>query len=281
MNKTFSVIKSIKFGWATFWANPKFWIIATFLVGGLSMSSFSPGMFTPPADTRKDTSINQSFYPTDDTSVLGAQDISQNKWAAANVAATEAKSDTNILTNILIGGLVAILVVLVVGAILIFITAIRTSVTMGYIHLLLSASRGGNLDYKIILSDVNLNKALKLLAVQFLYGFIVFLGFIFFIIPGIYLMLTYSLASYFVIDKNAGIGESFSLSAKATKGNKLRLWGLSFVSFFVILAGLLCLIVGIIPAQIIVSLAYAHVYASLNDNLSVEPVIEPTPVVSA
>ncbi len=96
-----------------------------------------------------------------------------------------------------------------------------------------------------------------------LYGAVVFLGLICLIIPGIYLAIRYGFALYLMIDKDMGIKESFHESAKMTKGQIWHIIGFGIASFFAIVLGLLLLVVGLIPAYIIVMFANIYVYRKL------------------
>lgn len=93
------------------------------------------------------------------------------------------------------------------------------------------------------------------LVVGFLYMVMGVLGLILFIIPGIYLFIRYGAAMYLVVDKKLGIVDSFKMSSVMTEGIKWKLLGFGFVQMFmaigIFVAGLICLIVGVIPAVFI------------------------------
>lgn len=56
--------------------------------------------------------------------------------------------------------------------------------------------------------------------VSFAYSFIVVLGFLFFVIPGFYLLLKYNFATWLVADQNMGVKKAFGESARITQGKK-------------------------------------------------------------
>ena len=67
----------------------------------------------------------------------------------------------------------------------------------------------------------------KVIIASILYGLMVLGGLVLLVIPGIYLALRYGFFYYAIVEKNAGIIESFSQSSKLTDGIKFDLLGLS------------------------------------------------------
>jgi len=271
MNNTFSIKKSISFGWNTFWANPWFWVISWVIVFGLSASSSFNAPSSKGSEDRNTYSAIQNTIVSEQNEVRGVNNSKVELADPLDVTAqpiTEPKKDTPMPWALI--GLIVVYAVPVFAGILVwlFLTiTVGQAIKMGYIHLSLDAARGNKLDYKTILSDINLKKSFKLLGLAFVYALIVFLGFLFFIIPGIYFIFKYYFATYFMVDKNVGIRESLKMSAELTKGVKFKLLGLSLVSAGVILLGLLAFFVGVVPAGIIIGLAQAHVYATLTGDI--------------
>ena len=75
------------------------------------------------------------------------------------------------------------------------------------------------------------------LLASILYGLLCLVGFLFFIIPGIYFVLTYGFYHQFIVDKEVGVFEAFSKSAEITRGAKFEIFitkVLIFVIFFII-----------------------------------------------
>ncbi|MDX1962752.1 MAG: hypothetical protein SFX18_06340 [Pirellulales bacterium] len=64
-------------------------------------------------------------------------------------------------------------------------------------------------------------------------GIAVIIGFLLLIVPGIYLGLMFAPAFQFVVDKNANVGEVYSLCTKYTEGNKLTLFLTGLVLFLI------------------------------------------------
>ena len=109
-----------------------------------------------------------------------------------------------------------------------------------------------------------IKKILKWVLGQALYGLIILLGFLLFIVPGIYFAVKYNFVRYIMIEKNIGIIEAFKESAKITNGHEWQLISFSLVSFLVTFVGLILLIVGVIPAYMLILIASAYVYKKLS-----------------
>jgi len=101
------------------------------------------------------------------------------------------------------------------------------------------------------------------LVAAFLYDTMVTVGLFFLIVPGIILALTFQFYSYLIIDQQCGPIEALRKSAAITSGAKWNLLGLNVLVVLICALGLLCLIIGIIPASMVSSLAVAHCYRQL------------------
>jgi len=96
-------------------------------------------------------------------------------------------------------------------------------------------------------------------------------GLIALIVPGFYFLFKYLFTSTLVIDKNMGILEAARKSAKMMEGNKWKMAEFTVMMVVtmigIIIAGLICLLIGVIPAFFIVSwtctFANLHVYKKL------------------
>lgn len=76
----------------------------------------------------------------------------------------------------------------------------------------------------------SISKLFRLLGVMILYGIIVTLGLILFIIPGIYFAIKLQLAVYYMIDKNILVREAFRRSYAATTGNFWRILAVDIIA---------------------------------------------------
>ena len=100
-------------------------------------------------------------------------------------------------------------------------------------------------------------------AASLLYGLMVFLGTLLLIVPGIILGIKFMFFSYFIVDKNAGIIESFEKSAALTSGSKTNIFLLALLLWLVNAAGALCLGAGLVVTIPLSMVAVAYVYRKL------------------
>ncbi|HVA97209.1 MAG TPA: hypothetical protein VND99_06140 [Candidatus Acidoferrales bacterium] len=98
-------------------------------------------------------------------------------------------------------------------------------------------------------------------------GFIIILGLLLFIYPGIYFATKYWFANNIYVDKRTGIIESFKESAELTKGIKRKLFLFGLVQILVSLAGLLAVVVGLFVAIPITYLSDIYVYRKVSKTL--------------
>ena len=93
---------------------------------------------------------------------------------------------------------------------------------------------------------------------------IVGLGFVFLIVPGIILACRLSFVSYLVMDKNMEPVAAVEKSWEMTRGHGWKIFGMGLLVIPIIIAGLLCFIVGIIFAIIWLSAAFAAMYHAVD-----------------
>ncbi|MEW6554437.1 MAG: DUF975 family protein [Actinomycetota bacterium] len=96
-----------------------------------------------------------------------------------------------------------------------------------------------------------------------LVGLMVMVGFIFCIIPGIYLGIRFSFFGYLIIDRNIGPVEAIKRSWEITSGNTWDLFLLGLLFFGIILLGVLACVVGLFAAIPTTMVAHAYVYRRL------------------
>ena len=101
---------------------------------------------------------------------------------------------------------------------------------------------------------------LRILGGSILYGLLIGIGFVALIIPGIYLALKYWPFYYFIVDRDCGVGDSFSLAGEYTTGNKLSSFWFWLFSLGLAIVGLLMCCVGAIFTYPIASLMWAVGY---------------------
>lgn len=111
------------------------------------------------------------------------------------------------------------------------------------------------------MGDINL--IIKYGFVSLVVGLISFLGFLLFIIPGIYLSLKYRFAGYSLVDKNTNFNEAMKVSGQITRGVKLELFAFGIVSCLVNMVGFLFLGIGLLVTIPMTAIALAYIYRHL------------------
>jgi hypothetical protein len=105
-------------------------------------------------------------------------------------------------------------------------------------------------------------KLLRLIGASILYGLMVAVGLLFFIVPGIYLATRFMFYQTAIVDKDLGVIDSLKYSSELTRNNKWSIIGLSIINCFIVLAGVIALLVGLIWAIPVawLSLLVAYLY---------------------
>ena len=94
-------------------------------------------------------------------------------------------------------------------------------------------------------------------------GFIVFVGFILLIIPGIIWAVRLQFATYLIVDKNLGPIEALKTSWKLTHGNTWNLFFFGLLLGLINILGVLCLVVGLFITVPLGMVATTFVYRKL------------------
>ena len=93
---------------------------------------------------------------------------------------------------------------------------------------------------------------------------IVGLGFVFLIVPGIIFACRLAFVSYLVMDKNMEPVAAVEKSWEMTRGYGWKIFGMGLLVIPIIIAGLLCLIFGIIFALMWIGAAFAAMYYAID-----------------
>ncbi|MBX9694455.1 MAG: hypothetical protein K2Z81_18860 [Cyanobacteria bacterium] len=129
------------------------------------------------------------------------------------------------------------------------------------------------LDGKEINSDnlwEPLGKIWAFLGASFLFVWMVAVGLVLFVVPGIILFLMFQFYPYFLVEHRLGPIQSLKASAAVTEG---CLWELFFVGLLLTIfevIGLLFLLIGSVPANVFKRLTITHVYRELVRNTDPE-----------
>lgn len=141
-------------------------------------------------------------------------------------------------------------------------TALSFIIMGGYILLLVMHYDGKKVEFDDLFSLDN--RWISYVFASVIKMFLIVIGLLLFIIPGIYLAIRFMFVELLVIDKGMRPMEALRASSEMTKGNIWALLGFSIVLLLLVIAGLLFFVVGVLPASIIVTLATIHMYRTLS-----------------
>ena len=132
-------------------------------------------------------------------------------------------------------------------------TALSYIVYGGYIALMIKHLEGVHVKFDDVFMEDT--RWINFAFVSLIKGFLIFLGLILFVIPGIYLGLRWMFAELLVIDKKMKPMEALAKSAEMTEGIKWKLLGFSLLAFLIALLGIIVLVVGLFAATAVITLA--------------------------
>lgn len=107
------------------------------------------------------------------------------------------------------------------------------------------------------------DKTLNLFITSLLMYIAIGIGFLLLVLPGIYLMVAFSMAMPLVVEKNMSPIDALKTSLKTVNHKWFNMGGLILLSIVVIAAGAIALLVGLVWAIPVVSLAYAICYRNI------------------
>jgi uncharacterized membrane protein len=103
-------------------------------------------------------------------------------------------------------------------------------------------------------------KLLPGLLATILFGLMVAVGLLLFVVPGIYLALRYGFFLTAMVDRDLGVIDSFKYSSAITANNRMKLFLLALLGLVVALAGILALCVGMFFALPVIWLSWLVAY---------------------
>lgn len=112
--------------------------------------------------------------------------------------------------------------------------AVSIVVQLGMYRMWLDLTRGKEVRVEQLFSEYLLSP--RYLGASIAYFIMIFVGFLLFIIPGIYLSIKYGYYGYAMVDRRLSITDSFKLSAQITEGYKwqLLLLGLAYAGLVIV-----------------------------------------------
>ena len=107
------------------------------------------------------------------------------------------------------------------------------------------------------------DKLWRAIGAGILYYLMVMAGLLLLVVPGVYLALRFVMYQNAIVDRNLGIMEAFRYSSELTRNNKLSLFGLVIMIILIMIAGTVALVVGLIYAIPLATVAFALAYRCL------------------
>lgn len=142
-----------------------------------------------------------------------------------------------------------------------FATALAYIVYGGYLAVLLKHFAGDNVVFDDLFSIDS--RWISFAFLGLIKGILITLGFILFVIPGIYLSIRWMFSGLLVIDQNMRPIEALRASSEMTKGHRWKLLGFSIVSLALFILGIVFFIVGAVVAGIVITFAIIKIYSDL------------------
>lgn len=127
--------------------------------------------------------------------------------------------------------------------------------------LFIHAVRNQKLDFKNLLAGFR--NYLDVVLAHLLMTALIGIAFVAVIIPGIIVACRLAFVSYLVMDKGLDPIAAVETSWKLTKGHGWKVFGLAMTSIFIFFLGLVCFIVGTLPALIWIKASFASLYEAV------------------
>ena len=139
----------------------------------------------------------------------------------------------------------------------------------------LTAARNDPLDIKDMFESFHYY--LNALLASLLVGVICGIGFVLLIVPGIIFACKLAFTPYLVVDREMPVIDAIQESWRMTTGHAWKVFLIGLLAIPIFLAGLMCCIVGVIPAVMWCKLASASLYHAVSSS-QIAPVYEGAPV---
>lgn len=147
----------------------------------------------------------------------------------------------------------------------IVLSIVGMSLGLGFINLVLCFAKETITSISIDAWKMPIKVYVKYIVVGWIVGILSALGFIFCIIPGIYVYVRLMFAQTRVIDHpEEGVKEVLAASWKMTEGNVLNLIWLGIVCVFILILGFCLCCVGALPAAVLISFVSVVAYLILS-----------------
>jgi len=152
-----------------------------------------------------------------------------------------------------------------IGGLLSFVYSVAVLIPTGFGVMLayLKAARGQTPEVGDIFRVYRSNAWLYSIAATLLTMIVLVIGYLLLILPGVYLTVRLAFVGFLIAEDGLGPIEAMRESWARTSGHFWTLLGTGLLAIPIGIAGLLLLIIGIIPALLWIALAFATLYASI------------------
>lgn len=148
-------------------------------------------------------------------------------------------------------------------------TALAYIVYGGYLLMLMNHFNGTHIVFDDLFNIDNRWISFAFLAV--IKGLLIVLGFLCFIVPGVYLAVRWMFAEFYVLDKGMRPLEALKASSELTAGFRWKLFLFGLVTTVLVIAGFFLLIIGAIVAAVVATFGAYKIYKDLQaDTVTVE-----------
>lgn len=139
---------------------------------------------------------------------------------------------------------------------------IASPIGMSYSWTFLKAVRRDKIEIKDMFSVFDRNYWNAVLA-GLIKSIIIIFGFLMLVVPGVIFACRLSFVSYLIIDEKMEALEALKASWAMTKGHGWTIFGMFWLAVLIVIAGLLCLILGVFISAMWIAAAYAVLYHSV------------------
>lgn len=137
--------------------------------------------------------------------------------------------------------------------------------TLGMMRYVLSLMRGKKMEYMEAFN--NMDKFAAFLMVYVIFAIAAGVGLVFFVVPGIIIMLMYGFSIVLAADGKANGMDAFTMSSKMTEGHKMELFVYMVVSAVMVIVGFMFLIIPGFIAAMVSSMGFYLMYEYLLEKM--------------
>lgn len=133
-------------------------------------------------------------------------------------------------------------------------------------YMFLKAVRGEEAEIKLLIEGFR-TKYLNIILANLIVFALIMIGFIMLIIPGIIIACRLAFVSYLIMDKDLEPIKAIEKSWQMTKGHGWTIFFMAIVSFFLVIAGIIVFIFGVLISLMLIHAAFATLYQSVLNQL--------------